>query len=91
MEKTTNQKSIIKRQIKGKVISASLPKTIKVEVETYKSHPLYHKRYKVTKHYHAHDPLGRCKKGDFVTIEEGRPFSKQKRFCVIYSKQVSPK
>lgn len=87
MENPTPKKTIIKRQIKGKVISAGLPKTIKIEVETYKSHPIYHKRYKVTKRYHAHDPKGTCKKGDFVTIEEGRPFSKQKRFCVVYSKR----
>ncbi len=84
MENNPNQKIKHKRRIKGKVVKVSLKNTIKVEVEAYKSHPLYHKRYKVTKHYQAHDQKGQCKIGDLVVIEEGRPFSRTKRFKVIY-------
>jgi small subunit ribosomal protein S17 len=43
------------RTIKGVVVSNKMDKTTVVEVTTYKSHPKYKKRYKVTKKFHAHD------------------------------------
>jgi len=72
------------RRLKGKVVSNNADKTIKIEVQTYKSHPLYHKRYKFTRHYQAHDPLNRFKVGEIVEIRESRPVSKTKRWKVVY-------
>jgi len=37
------------RTITGTVTSTKMDKTIVVSVDTYKSHPKYHKKYKVTK------------------------------------------
>jgi small subunit ribosomal protein S17 len=71
-----------KRKFIGKVISNKMQKTVVVEVEKVKRHPLYKRTYKVHKKYHAHDEIG-CKIGDKVLIEESRPISKTKRWKVI--------
>ena len=39
----------LKKDLVGKVVSATNDKTITVLVETYKNHPLYHKRVKSSK------------------------------------------
>jgi small subunit ribosomal protein S17 len=71
-----------KRKFIGKVISNKMQKTVVVEVEKVKRHPLYKRTYKVHKKYHAHDEIG-CKVGDKVLIEESRPISKTKRWKII--------
>lgn len=48
-------KETIKKELVGKVVSATNNKTITVLVETYKTHPLYHKRVKQSKKYAVHD------------------------------------
>lgn len=48
----------------GKVVSDKMDKTIVVSVETYKKHPLYHKRIKYTKKFKAHDENNQAKIGD---------------------------
>ena len=70
----------IKKEFVGKVVSASNNKTISVLVETYKNHPLYHKRVKSSKKYCVHDETNKAKVGDVVRIVETRPISKTKRF-----------
>jgi small subunit ribosomal protein S17 len=60
-----------------------MEKTIVVEVNTYKPHPKYLKRYRVTKKYYAHDPKNECQVGDMVTIIESRPFSKMKTWKLL--------
>lgn len=71
------------RTITGTVISNKMDKTIVVSVDTYKSHPKYHKKYKVTKKFYAHDEQNACQIGDVVTISESRPLSKLKRWAVV--------
>jgi small subunit ribosomal protein S17 len=71
-----------KRQLIGEVISDKMQKTVVVEVEKLKEHPIYKRRYRVHKKYKAHDEIG-CKIGDKVLIEESRPISKTKRWKVI--------
>jgi small subunit ribosomal protein S17 len=68
------------RSKKGSVVSKSGAKTIVVEVNTYKVHPKYKKRYRVTKKFHAHDEKDVFQVGDQVTIYETRPLSKLKRW-----------
>ena len=75
----------IKRELVGKVVSATNDKTISVLVETYKNHPLYHKRVKNSKKYSVHDEKNIAKVGDTVRIAETRPMSKTKHF---YLKEV---
>lgn len=71
------------RTITGTVISNKMDKTIVVSVDSYKSHPKYHKKYKVTKKFYAHDENNTCNIGDTVTISESRPLSRLKRWSVV--------
>ncbi|MGB9706846.1 MAG: 30S ribosomal protein S17 [Microgenomates group bacterium] len=68
--------------LEGVVTSTKMKKTATVLVERFKVHPLYKKRVKVKKKYHAHDQLG-VKVGDRVKIQECRPISKTKRWKII--------
>ncbi len=74
------------RTIQGTVVSTKMDKTITIEVVTAKSHPKYHKKYKVSKKFYAHDEKNVCKEGDVVTIEESRPLSKNKRWTLVEGK-----
>ena len=71
------------RTIKGIVTSTKMDKTIVVSVHTYKSHPKYKKRYRVTKKFYAHDENNTCKENDVVVIKESRPLSKTKRWALV--------
>lgn len=71
-----------RESVVGKVVSTSMDKTIVVETVTYKSHPLYKKRFKYTKKYKAHDEENKAKVGDTVKIVACRPLSKTKRFVL---------
>jgi len=67
------------KQIIGTVSSAKGDKTIVVSVHTHKTHPLYRKRYLVTKKFMAHDEKNEAQVGDKVAITETRPLSARKR------------
>ena len=67
----------------GKVVSASNNKTITVNVETSKPHPLYNKRVKYSKKYAAHDEENKAKVGDTVKIRMTKPLSKTKRYELV--------
>ena len=76
-----------KRQLKGKIISNKMEKTLVIRVERIKEHPKYKKRYRTHKNYKAHyDPQAgkeEYKVGDKVIIEETKPISKDKSWEVI--------
>lgn len=72
-----------KQQLKGKVVSDAMDKTVVVKVDTTKRHPKYKKRYTVSTKYKAHDESNVYKVGDTVLIESTRPLSKDKHFQVI--------
>lgn len=67
----------------GTVVSAKGDKTVVVRVDRYVSHPKYHKRYRVSKKFHAHNEDARVKEGDTVNIAETTPISKLKRWKVV--------
>jgi len=71
------------RTIKWIITSDKMDKTVVITVESYKSHPKYKKRYKVTKKFKAHDEENKFKTGDFVLIGETKPTSKTKRWEVL--------
>jgi small subunit ribosomal protein S17 len=62
----------------GRVVSDKMEKTIVVAVENLVEHPLYKKRVRRTKKFHAHDENGEAHIGDIVRIAETRPLSKTK-------------
>lgn len=71
------------KQLKGKVVSDKMQKTVVVSVSRYIQHPKYKKYYTVDKKYKAHDENSEYKVGDIVIIQESRPISKDKHFVVI--------
>lgn len=75
------QKNI--KELTGKVISAKMAKSLVVAVERVKNHPLYRKRYTITKKYYAHDENNQAQEGDIVRIRESKPMSRLKRWMLI--------
>jgi small subunit ribosomal protein S17 len=71
------------RKLKGTVVSDKMSKTRIVAVERLKRHKRYHKHYKVTKRYKAHDENNEYKVGDKVVIQESRPMSKEKMWKIV--------
>ncbi|GAB5055314.1 MULTISPECIES: 30S ribosomal protein S17 [Pediococcus] len=67
----------------GRVISDKMDKTITVQINTTKKHPVYGKRVKYSKKYKAHDENNEAKVGDVVRIMETRPLSATKRFRLL--------
>ena len=72
-----------RRVIVGIVTSNKMDKTIVVNVEESRRHPLYGKTQKVSKKYMAHDENNECSIGDKVKIMETRPLSKNKRWRLV--------
>ena len=72
-----------KRVLQGVVVCDKNDKTVVVKVERRFTHPLLKKTVRRTKNYHAHDENNAAKVGDVVSIEEGRPMSKLKRWVVV--------
>jgi small subunit ribosomal protein S17 len=60
-----------------------MQKTIVVEVEVLKRHPLYHRNIRRTSRLKAHDEENTCQIGDVVKLEQTRPLSKEKRWRVV--------
>jgi len=71
------------KKLKGTIISDKMDKTVVVEVTRLKKHPIYQRRFKVTKHYKAHDPENKHKSGERVIIKETKPISKDKRWEIL--------
>ena len=67
----------------GMVVSAKMAKTVIVEVERMRQHPLYRKALRVGKRFAAHAEDGEVLAGDLVRIQESRPYSATKRWRVI--------
>ncbi|MFC1600382.1 30S ribosomal protein S17 [Patescibacteria group bacterium] len=62
------------------VTSKKMDKTLVLTVHSYKNHPKYKKRYRVSKKFYADNPENKFEEGDKVTIYESRPLSKLKRW-----------
>ena len=75
----------------GYVVSDKMQKTIVVELEDRKSHPLYGKIIRRSKKYHAHDEDNSVKAGQTVRIEETKPISKLKTWKVLDTVETSIK
>jgi len=71
-----------RRRLTGRVIRNSMDKTVVVEVQTTKRHPLYEKVIRTSKKYMAHDETNAIPVGALVRIVESRPISKTKRWAV---------
>lgn len=83
---TQPEKQVIKKTLRGIVVSDKMQDTAVVAVNRYVKHPKYKKYYKITKRYHAHNPGNVAKEGDTVTIRSTRPLSKLKHFEIVPAK-----
>jgi len=72
-----------RRILQGTVVSDKMNKTVTVLVERRVMHTKFKKYLKKSAKYAAHDEANVCKEGDFVSIEECRPISKNKSWKVI--------
>lgn len=71
-----------KKEIKGKVVSNKMDKTIVVQVVERLKHAKYHKFQNHHVKFKAHDPENACLPGDIVSIVECRPLSRDKRWAL---------
>ena len=67
----------------GYVVSDKMQKTIVVDLESRKSHPLYGKIIRTTTKVKAHDENGDAGIGDRVSLMETRPLSATKRWRLV--------
>jgi small subunit ribosomal protein S17 len=72
-----------RKSVRGYVVSDKMDKTIVVEVEDRKKHPLYGKVLRTTKKVKAHDEQNTAGVGDLVIINETRPLSASKRWRLV--------
>ena len=72
-----------RKVLRGTVVSDKMDKTIVVEINTKKSHPLYGRQVKFTMKFKAHDENNEAKVGDVVEVMETRPLSKDKHYRLV--------
>ena len=70
------------QELKGKIISNKMAKTVVVEVSRLKKHSLYGKFMKISKKYKAHADE-QIPEGATVIIKSAKPISKDKRWRVF--------
>lgn len=71
-----------RRTMVGRVVRDKTEKTVIVEVESLRRHPLYKRVIRNVARFMAHDEKNECKLGDMVAIVESRPLSHSKRWRV---------
>lgn len=72
-----------KKVFQGRVVSDKMDKTIVVQVDGRKVHPLYKKYVSFSKKFKAHDENNEAREGDTVRVVEARPVSKDKRWRLV--------
>ena len=83
MTKVTSVKRTAQGKVMtGRVVGDKMAKTVIVEVEQRRSHPLYGKVVTRARRFKAHNDDPEAKLGDLVKITESRPYSREKRFRV---------
>jgi small subunit ribosomal protein S17 len=78
-EETRNRRKVRE----GYVVSDKMDKTIVVQLEDRKKHPLYGKVMRTTTKVKAHDENGFAGVGDRVLLMETRPLSATKRWRLV--------
>ncbi len=66
----------------GTIVSDKMTNTAVVLIERMVQHPIYLKKYRVTKRFKAHNPENKYKMGDRVIIAETKPISKEKSWQI---------
>ena len=71
-----------KKELKGVVVSNKMQSTVRVQVNTPYSHPVYKKVVNKRTIFFAHTEK-KLNIGDAVTIRESKPYSKNVKWIVI--------
>jgi len=71
------------KELIWEVISDKTSKTRTILVKNVKMHPIYKKRFVVTKKYYIHDEDNTSKLGDTIKVRECKPISKTKKRKLI--------
>ena len=82
MQTQTDATPSKRRHLVGQVVSDKMDKTVVVEVQRTRRHPLYGKVIRSSKRYKAHDETSTCLVGDQVRLVESRPYSKDEHWQV---------
>jgi len=72
-----------KKTMVGKVLSDKMNKTITVQTEYLKEHPIYKRKIRKFSKFKVHDEENKAKTGDMVRISQIRPLSKEKRWRLL--------
>ena len=72
-----------RKRLVGRVVSAKMDKTRRVEVARLQKHAKYGKYLRMRTVCYVHDEKNESKKGDTVEIAETRPLSKTKRWRLV--------
>ena len=70
------------RTMVGRIVRDKTEKTVIVEVESHRRHPLYRRVIRNVARFMVHDEQNECRLGDTVEIVESRPLSHRKRWKV---------
>lgn len=73
----------VKKVKTGVIVSDKMDKTVVVRIDRVKEHPIYKKKFTISKKYKAHDEKNEYKVGDQVEITETRPLSRDKKYEVV--------
>jgi small subunit ribosomal protein S17 len=68
---------------RGRVVSDKADKTITVQIEITRRHPVYEKVVRRSTTIHAHDERNEASAGDVVRVIESRPMSRTKRWRLV--------
>lgn len=71
------------KERQGKVVSNKTDKTITVQIDTARRHPVYEKIVRQTHKIHAHDEQNEANEGDVVRVIETRKLSKTKHWRLV--------
>ena len=72
-----------RKTLVGRVDSDKMDKTVVVEIQRLRRHPLYGKVIRKNTRLMAHDEENVCRVGDMVRVIETRPLSRHKRWAVV--------
>lgn len=71
------------KELTWEVVSDKTDKIRTVLVKSVRLHPIYKKRFVVSKKYYIHDEENKSKVGDNVKFRETKPLSKTKRWNLV--------
>ncbi len=72
-----------KKVRQGTVVSSKADKTITVQIEVVRRHPVYEKVVRRSATIHVHDEGNEANAGDIVRVIESRPMSRTKRWRLV--------